>query len=416
MKRKLRYILIAGLLLSVGLATYWAYLRQSTKPQAITTLKTADYSQLPGWEHTDPRTSLSAFQISCKAFLKQDPEKSVGSQFIDVKVKDWQPACQAALSTDVASKTNAKAFFETWFTPVLFADNQPLRGLFTGYYMPALHGSLKKTKQYSTPLYGVPDDLITVDLSAFDLTLKHHRKLVGRLQGKHLVPYYTRKEIVNGALKKKSKVLVWIDSEVDRQFLEIEGSGVVVLEDGKKLFIGYAAQNGAPYTPIAKVLIDRGVMTRDNASMQKIRHFFSEHPEKIRSILNQNKSFVFFDKLTHDAALGSQGVPLTPGYSLAIDLNFIPIGAPIWLNTAHPDVDPSKEKAFQRLMIAQDTGGAIRGAVRGDVYWGAGEQATHIAGHMKNPGYYWLLLPKSVAVSLEGKPVKLTPKEIIAHK
>ena len=175
------------------------------------------------------------------------------------------------------------------------------------------------------------------------------------------------------------------------------------MPDGGNLYVGYSAENGAPYTAIAKVLIDKGVMTKDNASMQHIRKYLESHPSQIDNVLNKNKSFVFFKAQKAKDALGSQGVPLTPGYSLAIDKKWVPMGAPIWLNTTSPDKKAEKDNKFQRLMVAQDTGGAIKGMVRGDVYWGAGEKATTIAGMMKNKGHYWLLLPHHVLDRLYDK-------------
>jgi membrane-bound lytic murein transglycosylase A len=185
-------------------------------------------------------------------------------------------------------------------------------------------------------------------------------------------------------------------------FLEIQGSGIIELDDGSRVFIGYNGQNGAPYTAIAGVLIKQGVMTKDSASMQAIKRYLEANPAQINPVINQNQSFIFFHKLNLEGALGSQGVPLTPGYSLAVDRRWIPMGTPLWLSTTRPDSkNLDRNKPVQRLMVAQDTGGAIKGKVRGDVYWGEGEKATLIAGHMKNPGHYWLLLPRDAIARLE---------------
>lgn len=391
--KKLISILTLFILISVGLFVWWP------KPQPVV-LKQAAFTQLPGWQSAKVKKSLLAFQVSCKAFLKQDPERSVGSQHMKLKAKDWHPLCKAAMTINPVTEKAAREFFQTWFTPVEFVDNKPVRGLFTGYYMPLLHGSLTKTQKYNVPLYGVPSDLVTVNLADFDPGLKN-RRVVGRIKEGKLVPYYTREAINNGAINQKAPVIVWVDNHIDRLFLEIQGSGTVELEDGSHIYVGYAGQNGAPYNPIARVLIDKGVMTKDNASMQRIRGYLDENPHELHKVLNQNKSFVFFRQLKDNAAQGAQGVSLTPGYSLAVDLKWIPLGAPLWLNTTRPDAQSDNKKVFQRLMIAQDTGGAIRGVVRGDVYWGAGDKATYIAGHMKNPGHYWLLLPRHAASRLQ---------------
>ncbi len=261
---------------------------------------------------------------------------------------------------------------------------------------------LKKTKKYNIPLYGLPSNLVTINLGLFDPQLKN-RTLVGRVNGAKILPFYTRAEINKGAIKEFASVLAWVDSTIDRSFLEIQGSGIIALPDGSQLVVGYIGENGAPYTAVAKVLIDQGVMTRDNASMQHIRNYLEAHPDQIDLVLNQNKSFVFFNTLRQKAALGAQGVALTPGYSLAIDRKWVPLGAPVWLSTTRPEEKTEQQKVFQRLMVAQDTGGAIKGIVRGDVYWGAGERATAIAGKMKNQGHYWLLLPRQVVARLQDK-------------
>jgi membrane-bound lytic murein transglycosylase A len=399
---KTNYLLLGAslLLCTVAFFTWWLYPVSNTTKFHATTFK-----NLPGWKSGEIQTSLQAFQISCKTFLRQHPEKQVGSKHIDLKIKDWQPACKAALAVPANSNQAARAFFETWFTPVAFHKGKPVRGLFTGYYMPYLKGSLTKTATYNVPIYSVPSNLVTADPKLFDSKLKHHRKFVGQVQKKKLLPYYTRAQINKGAINKFSSVIVWINDPVERQFLEIEGSGIVQLPDGKKMYIGYAGENGAPYTSIAQILINKGVMTRDNASMQRIRRYFKQHPKQVNAILNQNKSFVFFEALKQEAALGAQGVPLTAGYSLAIDRKWIPMGAPIWLSTTSPDKATKKENKLQRLMIAQDTGGAIQGKVRGDVYWGDGDEAVYTAGHMKNPGYYWILLPKTLAANLHNRRI-----------
>ncbi|WP_454784052.1 murein transglycosylase A [Legionella sp. WA2024007413] len=396
MKTKIRFITLFLALIAVSSLAWWFW----PAKQPLKMFKQADFERLPGWKSADLKKSLLTFQTSCRAFIKQNPEEMVGTDDIDLKVKDWQPACNAALKISPTSEQETKQFFEKWFTPVEFTDiGKP--GLFTGYYVPIIKGSYKKSKEFHVPLYETPEDLVTSDLGLFFNDLKS-RRIVGRLEGKKLVPYYTREEINNGALKGKARVLVWINSPIDRLFLEIQGSGVIELEDGSHLSIGYDSQNGKPYTAIAGVLIKKGVMTKDNASMQAIKRYLEAHPKQMDKVINQNKSFVFFHKMSDGVALGSQGVALTPGYSLAIDKQWVPMGAPLWLTTTRPDSNnPNENKPMQRLMIAQDTGGAIRGKVRGDVFWGGGEKATLIAGHMKNHGHYWILLPKQAISRLE---------------
>lgn len=397
MKRTLYSLLI--LLLSLGLVFFILKKINKPAPKPII-VQTASFEDLPGWQSANLAKSLSTFQRSCQSFLKQDPRQKVGSDFFPLTAGEWQPICLAAKTIQSPSKSELKHFFQTWFQPVSFYQNTPLSGLFTGYYMPVIEGSLKKTSFYQVPLYGLPSNLITANLEQFDPNLKG-KKITGFIQGQRFLPYPTREKINQGALEGKAKILAWIHSPVDRVFLEIQGSGLIRLEDGEILSLGYAGENGAPYTALASVLIKKGILTKDTASMQAIKLYLESHPEEMDTVLHQNKSFVFFRVLHQQFALGAQGLPLTPGYSLAVDKKWIPLGAPLWLNTSRPQKNTEQSKPFQRLMIAQDTGGAIRGMVRGDVYWGATEKAAYIAGHMRNRGQYWVLLPKTLATQFK---------------
>lgn len=391
-KISLTTIFTLGILIS-----FWWLL----KPQALI-LRTRTFNQLPGWHRANFIKSFQTFQISCKTFMRQNPENIISNQLIKLQVKDWQPACKEALTIKITSNQEAKNFFQKWLLPVEYFNARPLQGLFTGYYMPHLQGSLIKTKEFNIPIYGLPDDLIIVNLGEFKEDLRY-RQIIGRIVGKKLIPFYTREEIVNGALYNKSPILLWVNSVTDRLFLEIQGSGVVSLPNGQKIYLGYAGENGAPYTAIGRVLVERGIMTKETVSMQGIRTYLEAHPQEIKAIINQNKSFVFFQVLSQKNALGAQGVPLTAGYSLAVDRQWIPLGTPIWLNTTRPTKHFQDKQVLQRLMIAQDTGGAIRGMVRGDIFWGASNNAANIAGKMKNTGYYWLLLPKHIIPQLPKK-------------
>ncbi|MGQ3888727.1 murein transglycosylase A [Legionella sp. CNM-1927-20] len=400
MKKQLLYFFILALSVVAGFVI-WTMHQQP----APLMLKESSFAKLPGWNEANVKKSLSAFQLSCKTFLRQNPERAVGSQKIPLKVKDWYPACREALALNEASEETARNFFQKWFKPVEFYEKETVHGLFTGYYLPLLHGSLVKTTEYNVPIYGLPANLVTINLGDFSPDLAS-RRIVARIENNKALPFYDRKAINKGALKDKAPVLVWVNSHIDRLFLEIQGSGIVELPNGERLYLGYAGENGAPYTPIAQVLIDRGIMTKDNASMQRIRSYLEAHPKEIEPVINHNKSFVFFKILKHTAAMGAQGVTLTPGYSLAVDRKWIPLGAPLWLDTTRPNPPhPDEHKKLQRLMIAQDTGGAIRGVVRGDVFWGAGDKATFIAGNMKNKGRYWLLLPRHTVNALLPKTI-----------
>lgn len=362
-------------------------------------LVSVSWQHLPGFNRGDVNLSLKAFKHSCSTFLRQRPDNNIGTEILPLTAGDWVEACKAANKLSKPTPETTRQFFKKWLKPVAFYENdKPTTGLFTGYYLPTLKGSLTKTKRFNVPIYSVPSNLIAVDLGAFSSKLKN-KTIIARIENNHIKPYHSRAEINKGKIKDKAKVIAWVDNRIDRLFLDIQGSGVIELPDGKSLYVNYEQENGRAYTALAQVFIDRGLMTRDNASMQRIRKYLKAHPNKMDEFLHKNESFVFYRKLKDDNISGAQGVTLTSGYSLAVDRKWIPLGTPLWLSTTHPDKDnPNKEQPMHRLMVAQDTGGAIKGKVRGDVYWGGGDEAYTIAGHMKNRGRYWLLIPKNVSI------------------
>ncbi len=364
------------------------------KASKIEWKQAASFNALSGWDTTDLTPSFKPFLLSCDVFLRQPIGKDVGSQHFPLKAGNWYPVCRAAKKLSNPSNAELKTFFEAWFNPGEFHEEEPVEGLFTGYYVPIIQGSLKRTEKHTVPIYALPSNWVTFRLSEFDNSAPD-RKVVGRVEGHHIYPFHTREEITAGAIEKFAPVLVWLDDHLDRLFLEIQGSGLIRLPNGEEVFIGYAGQNGAAYTSIASVLIKQGVMSSDTASMQNIRAYFEEHPDKMMEVINKNKSFVFFEKQQKAVARGAQGVFLSAGYSLAVDRSWVPLGTPVWLNTTRPNAEKKEEQVpLKRLFVAQDTGGAIKGPVRGDVFWGSGPEAGEIAGRMKNKGTYWLLLPR----------------------
>lgn len=372
---------------------YFQMPKQVSKP-----LNRVSFESLDNWQQSRLNSSLKAFKKSCQSFLKRPAERFVGSTMIPMTVNDWLPSCQKALSMDSNDNEATHQFFEDYFDVYQVGDNKTKDGLFTGYYSPVIKGSLEKTKTYNVPLYQKPKNLVLADLSEFSKSLPN-KHIVGRLVGNQFKPFYTRAEIDNGAIDKAASVLAWIKSDIDRSFLQIQGSGIILLEDGTKLYAGYDGQNGKAYTALAKVLIDKGAMTRDSASMQKIRAYLEKNPQEKPAVLHSNESFVFFKKQQQTGAIGSQGVVLTDEVSLAVDTNFVPLGVPLWLETSAPAAGNYKsQQPFHQLMVAQDTGGAIKGLVRGDIYWGSSEKAASTAGKMKNTGQYYLFLPKSVKI------------------
>lgn len=366
-------------------------------------LKSIAFEQLPGWNKAKLHSSFAAFQISCKTFLRQNPNNNVGTEYFPLKAKDWQPVCLAAQSLNPINEDSIRSFFIKWFQPIEFQRKNPLHGLFTGYYLPLLQGSMVKTAEFNVPIYGLPNNLVTIDLNKFSDLLPAQR-LVGKIEKGKLMPYPTRAAINKGAIEQHAPVLLWVNSHIDRLFLEIQGSGIVELPNKTRVFLGYAGENGAPYTAIGQVLMQKGLLSKEKISMQNIKTYLEAHPDEIIPIINHNQSFIFFRFLKQTAALGAQGVDLTPGYSLAVDRKWIPLGIPLWLDTTHPSQDDTQPQPLQRLMIAQDTGGAIRGPVRGDVFWGAGKKATFIAGKMKNEGHYWIFVPKTLTSKKSAGP------------
>lgn len=349
-------------------------------------LKPAEFSDLPGWGNDNLQTFIPAFTKSCERILKAPAEKQFGALEQSGTYADWKPACRSFLNV---RPEKLKTFIETRFTPYqVFADNEE-QGLFTGYYEASLKGSRTQGGPYQTPLYARPDDLVMVQLGEFREHLKGER-IAGRVIDGKLKPYENRTQIVNGKWPHNDKVLVWVDDPIDAFFVQIQGSGVVELTDGSAMRIGYAGQNGHVYYAIGRELIEREELTRENVSMQAIRDWLAANPGQADEIMNTNASYVFFRELEKEGPLGGEGVALTPGRSLAIDRSLLSYGMPVWT-----DIEAPIEGANQirRLMVAQDTGGAIRGPVRGDVFWGYGARAEALAGPMKSKGQYWVLLP-----------------------
>ncbi len=340
-------------------------------------LKPSRWEEIDGLQQDDLIAAWGAWKFSCNG-LRNKPQ--------------WQAACDAASSLTNPTQAQILAFLTEQFD-VYQANNadNTNTGLITGYYEPMLKASRSRTGAYQHPLYRQPDDLITVDLSEIYPELKYKR-LRGKLQGNKLVPYLTRAEIESAQTPLGGKELAWVSDSIDAFFLQIQGSGLLKLDNGEQIHVGYADQNGHMYNSIGRVLVERGELTADKASMQGIKQWAANNPGKLRELLNNNPSYVFFRELPGNlpGPLGALGVPISAERSVAIDPKFIPLGAPVFLSTTQPNSD----KPLKRLMLAQDTGGAIKGGVRADFFWGAGDKAGQQAGAMKQKGKIWVLLPK----------------------
>lgn len=349
------------------------------------------FDDLQGWASHDHGQALEVFRLSAREILSSASGFSRPVRFggpVDV----WMKLCRDALASH-----DARAFFEHCFQPYRVEDPDRPEGLFTGYFEPEVLGSFTPKPGFQVPLYRKPADLCTfseVDRVTTGLSF-------GRLVSGEARPYLTRFEIEHGALSGQGLEIVWLTDWADAFFMQVQGSGRVRLEDGRVIRLTYDGKSGLAYKSIGALLIESGTIPRDEMSMQAIRRWMTAHPEKARVLMWQNESFVFFREVELEqpnlGALGAQHVQLTPRRSLAIDRSFWMFGMPIWLDTIMPADGKSGAKPFRQLMIAQDTGTAIKGLARGDIYWGSGEEAAMIAGHMKSPGVMTVLLPLLVA-------------------
>ena len=353
-------------------------------PPRVPILEPASFEDLPGWRDDTLEGVLGALRLSCRALRMQVL---------------WREACAGVEPLDPSKTEELRRALEANFVPhrVARPDGETL-GLVTGYYEPLLRGSRDKRGSYRFPLYAPPDDLLVIDLAAVNPDLKNMR-LRGRLEGRRVVPYYSRAEIEHGAAPVAGKEIAWVDDAIEAFFLQIQGSGRVQLEDGNLMRIGYADQNGHPFQSVGRYLVERGELKLHEASMEGIKAWARANPQRVDEMLNANPSYVFFRELparnngaeaATDGPIGALGVALTPGRSIAVDPRYIALGAPVFLATTWPNSDTP----LARLMLAQDTGGAIRGPVRADFFWGFGAEAGALAGRMRQQGKMWVLLPR----------------------
>lgn len=341
-------------------------------------LAPVSFGGLPGWQNDRQSEALAALRKSCAPLA--------------AKEKSWRSSCAALAAVPAGDDAAARAYFEDYFTPYAASGSDGEEGLFTGYYEPELRGSPHKTKRFRYPLWQRPKDLINIDLGLFKPEWKGKR-IAGKVRKNALVPYDDRAAIEQNSLKGRAKVLLWVDDPVDAFFLAVQGSGRVRLPDGKIIQVGYDGANGRSYVAIGRALAEMDEIGRP-VTMEEIRAWLDVNPERAQGIMNLNPSYVFFRHLKGAEAVGAEGVELTPRRSLAVDPAFVKLGSPLWLDTQNADGAP-----LQRLMVAQDTGGAIKGPVRGDFFWGSDEEAAAQAGAMQSRGRYYILLPKGACAA-----------------
>ena len=364
----------------------------ATKGGQKITLTPVAFADLAGWKADDLKPALAAFKVSCRG-IRVD-----ASRFIDHPYgtpTEWRGVCGIAVETKPA---NARAFFETNFEAFAVSVARKDDGLVTGYYEPELEGSRRWSVLYSAPTYGVPPDLVMVDPVGF-ADILNGRRMAGKVVDGKLVPYETRAEIESAAYASRIRPLVYLPSTIDSFFTQIQGSGRVHLTDGSWIRLAYAAQNGHPYSAIGSALIQRGEIEASKMSMTAIRDWMRANPDKAEALMDLNASYVFFvEQKLDDLNLGpngAEGIPLTPGTSMAIDPGIYPYGLPIFVTAEIAKAEGAGEEPMARLRIAQDTGGAIRGVVRGDLFFGWGREAELRAGATKGKARFYVLKPKA---------------------
>jgi len=340
-----------------------------------------DYGDLSGWSEDQHDAALKTFIKSCE-------KENIG-------LPKWPFLCEEARrigqKTPDGLREAARLFFEKNFTPLAFRQKEA--GLFTGYFAPEYEGSHERTDEFIYPLYSAPPDMQRLDLGLFDQSLAG-RTIVGRVRDGKFMPYNDRKAIDQGALMDKGLELVWLKDPADAFFLHIQGSGRIFFEDGSHVLLGYAGKNGHAYHAVGRTLIEKGEISAQEMSMQAIRRWMGDNPDQVQDLMWQNPSYIFFRKMADQAPIGTLGVGLTPGRSVAVDPEYIPLGLPLWLDIK------SAEAPIRRLVMAQDTGGAIKGRIRADLYWGIGQEAAEKAGPMKEKGRLYMLAPHELAATL----------------
>jgi membrane-bound lytic murein transglycosylase A len=361
--------------------------RQALAPR----LSRVAFDQIEGWRADDLDLALAAFRLSAREIL-EDGSAFRRASLLGGERSDWEDVCRRALEAE-----DARAFFQSAFVPFRVEDKERPQGLFTGYFEPEVEGTRRAAPEYPVPVYRKPTDLVAFTAEEEAATgLRYGRRAKGRPE-----PYAVRREIEQGALAGRGLEICWLKSWVDAFFMHIQGNGRVRLEDGGVIRLSYAAKTGHPYTGVGGVLADRGVMTRETMSMQSVKRWMAANPDAARELMWLNKSYVFFRETAIDdqnlGAIGAAKVHLTPKRSLAVDRSLWTFGTPMWIETQYPPEAGPGRDPVARLMIAQDTGSAIKGAVRGDFYWGWGEDAALVAGHMKSLGRMTVLLPTSLA-------------------
>jgi membrane-bound lytic murein transglycosylase A len=369
-----------------------------------------EWASLDGWSSDDHATAFAAFLESCRALNANRRPGAEATAIADA----LRAACVRGSAAIPLDEDGARKFFEDNFRPLRISKLGDTDGLLTGYYEPIIDGSRVPTGEFTAPLYRRPPNLVVSGRRKLGDSFPNKGVKVGRRFGRRkIVPYYDRGAIEDGALDGWHLEICWLRSQVDVLFAQIQGSARIRLEDGSVLRVNYDAHNGWPYTPVGRVLIDRKVVPKDEMSMQRIRDWMETDAEAAKEVRRQNKSYVFFritDLGTQDEAVGAQGVPLVPGRSIAVDRSLHAYGTPFFIAADLPIANDKGGTKFRRLMFAQDTGSAIVGPARADIYFGAGGEAARIAGRIRNPGQFVMLMPRELDPVEAARHMPLPPE------
>jgi len=356
--------------------------------------KQQSFSDLKGWETDQHKEAMTVFIKSCPRLAKNGAPKLEQSFQLSTRFFDWAHLCEQAKKTAVEKNPlTARQFFEQEFIPYAVEDRAGAEGLFTGYFEIVLQGAREQSEVFPIPVLARPDDLVGINLKDFPGIPEdaQHITLFGRVEKNQMKLYPGRDQIQSGLLADKGLELAWLKNKIDLLYLQIQGSGIIQFDDGSQMRVGYAAKNGHPYQSVGKELVRRGDLLLEEASMAGIRQWFEAHPEDGDSVIAVNPSYIFFRTIEGEGPIGAAGVALTPERSLAVDLAYYDLGLPLWLEAQ----GPRQTSDIRRLMVAQDTGSAITGIVRGDFFWGTGSDAGQMAGAMKSAGRYYLFVPKA---------------------
>lgn len=357
-----------------------------------------------GWNDDDHLAAFKTFRASCKAISAQ-PGTTTDPRALGMSLRE---PCRAAKTADVTDSAKAGAFFQDHFRPLQISRLGEDAGFVTGYYEPILDGSRTQTDVYNVPVYRRPSNLFVRGYTQDSPELPNKGEVFRKIGRRKLVPYYDRAQIEDGAIAGRGLEICWLKSQTDLLFAQIQGSARIRLQDGSTIRINYAAHNGYPYTPVGRILIDRGIIPKDQMSMQKIREWMDQNPDAANEVRRENRSYIFFREVPlsdKDEAVGAQGVPLTPGRSIAVDKSLHVYGTPFFIEGKLPIESEQSKTPFHRLMIAQDTGSAITGPARADLYFGAGADAGKVSGRLKNNANFIMLVPKSLDPVAFGRRV-----------